>query len=93
MYLFDGKSRVGIDYTSRDDRTYIQSNSERRRESYSIFDLFGSYQFNSNLLLQLRVANVFDELYTKRAIVEIDEEDVTTYQPGRNVKFTVEYKF
>ena len=93
MYLFDGKSRVGIDYTSRDDRTYIQSSSERRRESYSIFDLFGSYQFNSNLLLQLRVANVFDELYTKRAIVEIDEEDVTTYQPGRNVKFTVEYKF
>lgn len=93
-YLFDGKSRVGIDMTSRQDRRYVQRNVERYREDYRIFDVFASYQFSDNLLLQLRVANLFDELYAKRAITtNTDGEDVTTYQPGRNIKLTAEYKF
>jgi len=92
--LFDGKSRVGIDMTSRQDRRYVQRNVERYREDYRIFDVFASYQASDNLLLQLRVANLFDELYAKRAITtNTDGEDVTTYQPGRNIKLTAEYKF
>lgn len=98
LYLFDGKSRVGIDVTNRDDREYVQRNVERRREGYTIVDLFGSYQVNDDFLLQLRVANVFDKLYAKRAITEGTDEngdivDVTTYQPGRNIKLTAQYSF
>ena len=93
-YLFDGKSRVGIDMTSRQDRRYIQRNVERYREDYRIFDVFASYQFSPQLLLQLRVANVFDKLYAKRAITtNSDGEDVTTYQPGRNIRLTAQYRF
>ena len=98
MYLLDGKSRVGVDITNRDDREYVQRNVERRREGYTIVDLFGSYQVTDDFLVQLRVANLFDKLYAKRAITEgVDENgdaiDVTTYQPGRNIKLTVQYSF
>ncbi len=92
-YLFEGKSRVGLDVTHRDSRFYEQRGQDRERRSYTIYDLFGSYQVNENWLVQLRVENLFDDLYTKRSIVQIDDEDVTTYAPGRNIKFSVEYGF
>lgn len=92
-YLFDDKSRVGIDMTSRKKREYVQRRTDRVRAAYSIFDVFASYQFNNALLLQLRIENALDKQYSKRAIAEIDGEDVTTYSPGRNVKFTMQYSF
>jgi TonB-dependent heme/hemoglobin receptor len=92
-YLFAGRSRVGVDMTSRAERIFTQRGVERRRQSYAIFDVFGSYTVNESLLVQLRVENMFDELYTKRTIVEDDlGNDVTTYAAGRNVKLTLSYR-
>ena len=91
-YLFDGRARVGLDMTSRAERKFIQRGVERRRAGYAIYDIFGSYQFNQNLSLQVRAENAFDTLYSKRSIiVDRDGNDVTTYSPGRNLKLTVGY--
>ncbi len=92
-YLFEGKSRVGLDITHRDSRFYHQRGQDRERRGYTIYDVFGSYQVNESWLVQLRVENLFDDLYTKRAIVKIDELDVTTFAPGRNIKLSAEYSF
>lgn len=92
-YLFDGKSRIGIDVTHRDSRFFEQRGVDRERRSYTIYDLFGSYQVNENWLVKLRVENIFDDVYTKRAIIQVDNEDVTTWAPGRNIKLSVEYGF
>jgi len=96
-YLFDGKSRVGIDMTRRDDRE-VDEDSAFNRLGYTIYDLFGSYQLNDRFLLQVRAENLLDELYTKRfQNLSIDpdtgdQQDVTYYQPGRNIKVTLEMK-
>lgn len=92
-YLFEGKSRVGVDVTKRDRREYIQRRVDRIRESFTIYDLFGSYQVSSDLLLQVRIENMFDKLYSKRAIIVDEGNDYTFYAPGRNIKFTAQYSF
>ncbi|MDP7592769.1 MAG: TonB-dependent receptor [Litorilituus sp.] len=92
-YLFDGKSRIGVDVTHRDSRFFEQRGVDRERRSYTIYDLFGSYQVNNNWLVQLRAENIFNDVYTKRAIIQVDNEDVTTWAPGRNIKVSVEYSF
>ena len=91
-YLFGGKARAGIDMTSRAERKFIQRGMERRRAGYAIYDIFGSYQLNRNVSLQVRAENAFGTLYSKRSIiVDSDGNDVTTYSPGRNIKLTVDY--
>ena len=52
-----------------------------------------SYQLDQNWLLQLRIENLMDKLYSKRTIVKIKGEDSTTYAAGRNVKLTMSYQF
>ncbi len=56
------------------------------------------YQFSDTLLLRARIANLTNELYTKRyRNLSIDTDgspqDLTYYQPGRNVKLTLEFVF
>ncbi len=93
-YVFDGRARIGLDVTSRKERKYIQRGVERRRAGYALYDIFGSYQFNQNLSLQVRAENAFDTLYSKRSIiVDRDGNDVTTYSPGRNLKLTIGYNW
>lgn len=92
-YLFEGKSRIGLDISHRDSRFFEQRGVDRERREYTIYDLFGSYQFDQNWLVQLRIENLFDELYTKRAIIQVDGEEITTYASGRNIKLSVEYGF
>ena len=101
FYLFDGRSRVGLDFTSRDDRVVDVTGEDPRfdRLGYEVFDLFGSYEFNEMFSVQLRVENLTDELYTKRyQNLSIDPEtgeqqDLTYYQPGRNIKLTLQAAF
>ncbi len=105
-YLFDGKSRVGVDMSYREGReltpedngdgTFSPNNSDRL--GYTVWDLFASYQINKNFSLQARAENLFDKLYTKRyRSLSVDENgeqnDLTYYQPGRNFKITANYKF
>ena len=92
-YFLDGKSRAGIDISHRSSREFVQRSRDRTRQSYTIYDAFASYQINSQWLLQLRVENLMDELYSKRTIVNIDGEDATTYAAGRNVKLNFSYQF
>ncbi len=100
VYLFDGRARVGIDFTSRDDRIADPTGEDPRfdRLGYEVFDLFASYRLSERLSVQLRMENATDELYTKRyQNLSIDPEtgqsqDLTYYQPGRNIKATVEMR-
>jgi len=97
FYLADGRVRAGIDMTRRGDRE-VDADSSFNRLGYTVYDLFASYRFNDRLSLQLRVENALDELYTKRyQSLSIDpatqlEQDLTYYQPGRNIKATLEFR-
>lgn len=97
LYLADGRVRAGIDMTRRDSRD-VDEDSSFNRFGYTVYDLFASYRFNDRLSLQLRVENALDELYTKRfQSLSIDpatqvEQDLTYYQPGRNIKATLEIR-
>ena len=90
-YLFEGRSRVGLDVSRRATRRFFQRRVTRVRKGYTIYDVFASYQISPKLTAQLRVENLFDKLYSKRAVVKIDGEDTTTYAPGRNIKLTLDY--
>lgn len=96
-YLLDGKSRVGMDVSHRGSRDL--EDPRFSRIGYTTYDLFASYQVNDSWLLQARIENATDKLYTKRyQNLSIDTDtgeaqDLTYYQPGRNVKLTVQYTF
>ena len=95
FYFANGKIRMGIDMTHRDSRE-VDEDSSFNRLGYTIYDLFASYSINDRMNLQLRMENARDDLYTKRfQSLSIDpvsqlQQDVTYYQPGRNIKATLE---
>ncbi|WP_017445616.1 TonB-dependent receptor domain-containing protein [Gayadomonas joobiniege] len=97
-YLFAQKSRVGFDLNWRDKRE-VDADSSFNRLSYTVIDMFASYQFNKNWKAQVRVSNLTDKLYTKRyqsLSVDIDtgeESDISYYEPGRNIKLLFEANF
>lgn len=100
LYLFEGRARIGVDFTSRGDRIVDPTGEDPRfdRLGYDIFDLFASYAFSDRVSLRIRVENAADELYTKRyQNLSIDPatgaaQDLTYYQPGRNIKATLEMR-
>ncbi len=97
-YLMDGASRVGVDVSHRSQREYVERGVDRTREAYTIYDLFASWQVDEHFLAQLRVENAFNTQFAKRYISSLEAEDgsiedTTTYQPGRNIKLTLEYTF
>ena len=96
-YLFDHRSRVGLDVSRRADKLF-EPDVRFSRIGFTTFDLFGMYQFNDALILRARAANLTNELYTKRyrnLSIDLDgrPQDLTYYQPGRNVKLTLEFVF
>ena len=96
-YLFDHRSRFGLDVSRRDDKLF-EPDVRFSRIGYTIYDLFGMYQFNDTVLFRARIANLTNELYTKRyRNLSIDTDgfpqDLTYYQPGRNLKLTLEFDF
>ena len=100
VYLFNGRARVGVDFTSRGDRIVDPTGEDPRfdRLGYDVFDVFASYRLNERFSVQLRMENATDELYTKRyQNLSIDpqtgrSQDLTYYQPGRNIKATIEIR-
>ena len=96
-YLFDHRSRVGLDISRRGDKLF-EPDVRFSRIGFTTFDLFGMYEFNDALILRARAANLTNELYTKRyrnLSIDVDgrPQDLTYYQPGRNAKLTVEFVF
>lgn len=96
-YLFDHRSRVGLDISRRADKLF-EPDVRFSRIGFTTLDLFGMYQFNDALILRARAANLTNELYTKRyrnLSIDLDgrPQDLTYYQPGRNVKLTLEFEF
>ena len=95
-YLFDDRSRVGQDVSPR--AAKLVEPVRFSRIGFTTFDLFGMYQLNDALILRARAANLTNELYTKRyrnLSIDLDgrPQDLTYYQPGRNVKLTLEFVF
>ncbi len=96
-YLLNSKIRTGLDITSRRGKV-IDEDPSFNRLPYTVYDVFGSWRFNDRYLAQLRIENVTDELYTKRfQSLSLDfqtgePQDYTYYQPGRNVKLTLEIR-
>ena len=94
-YLFDGRARVGLDVTSCADKE-IDEDPSFNRLAYTVFDVFASYRLGDRYKIQLRVENATDELYTKRfQSLSVDpqtgeRQDLTYYQPGRNIKLSFE---
>ena len=94
-YLFGGRMRIGLDATSRKSKE-IDEDPSFNRLAYTVYDLFGSYRINDRYNAQVRIENVTDELYTKRfqslSIDPLtgDQQDLTYYQPGRNIKLSFE---
>ena len=96
-YLFDHRSRVGVDISRRAEKTF-EPDPRFSRIGFTIVDLFGMYQISDVMILRARVANLTNELYTKRyrnLSIDLDglAQDLTYYQPGRNVKLTLEFTF
>lgn len=97
-YLLDQKMRTGIDVSWRDERE-VDADSSFNRLSYTVVDGFASYQINDAWKAQVRVANLLDELYTKRYQslslnpATGEQTDLTYYEPGRNIKLMLEAKF
>ena len=96
-YLFDHRSRVGLDISRRGDKLF-EPDVRFSRIGFTTVDLFGMYQLNDALILRARAANLTNELYTKRyrnLSIDLDgrPQDLTYYQPGRNVKLTLEFVF
>ena len=96
-YLFDQRSRIGLDVTRRADRTF-EPDLRFSRLGFTVFDLFGMYQVSDAILVRARAANLTNELYTKRyRNLSLDAggrpQDLTYYQPGRNIKLTLEFGF
>ena len=96
-YLFGHRSRVGLDVSRRGDKLF-EPDVRFSRIRFTTFDLFGMYQLNDALILRARAANLTNELYTKRyrnLSIDLDgrPQDLTYYQPGRNVKLTLEFTF
>ena len=96
-YLFNHRSRVGLDVSRRAEKLF-EPDLRFSRVGFTFYDLFGMYQISDALLLRARVANLTNELYTKRyRNLSIDTDgspqDLTYYQPGRNVKLTLEFVF
>ena len=96
-YLFGHRSRIGLDVSRRADKLF-EPDVRFSRIGFTTFDLFGMYQFNDALILRARAANLTNELYTKRyrnLSIDLDgrPQDLTYYQPGRNVKLTLEFVF
>jgi outer membrane receptor protein involved in Fe transport len=97
-YFNDQKGRVGVDTKYRKGRSYFggrNGTTEYTYKGYTVYDVFASYQFSDNLSAQLRVDNVTDELYSKSQTSEDTDTgaDTTSYQPGRNFKLGVNYRF
>ena len=95
-YLFD-RARVGLDVTRRADRDFAPD-GRFSRIGFTVLDLFAMYRISDAVLVQARAANLTNELYTKRyRNLSIDTDgrpqDLTYYQPGRNIKLTVEFGF
>ena len=94
-YLFGGRVRIGFDMTSRKSKE-LDEDPSFNRLAYTVYDLFGSYRISDRYKAQLRIENVTDELYTKRfQSLSIDprtgdQQDLTYYQPGRNIKLSFE---
>ncbi|RUM56875.1 MAG: hypothetical protein DSY85_01955, partial [Marinomonas sp.] len=89
---------VGLDTKYRKGRSYFggrNGTTEYTYKGYTVYDVFASYQFSDNLSAQLRVDNVTDELYSKSQTSEDSTTgaDTTSYQPGRNFKLGVNYRF
>ncbi len=96
-YLFDQRARVGLDVTRRGDKTFAPD-LRFNRLGFTVFDLFGMYQVTDTVMVRARAANLTNELYTKRyQNLSIDADgrpqDLTYYQPGRNIKLTLEFGF
>ncbi len=96
-YLFGHRSRIGLDVSRRADKLF-EPDVRFSRIGFTTFDLFGMYQLNGALILRARAANLTNELYTKRyrnLSIDLDgrPQDLTYYQPGRNVKLTLEFAF
>ncbi|MBM6550949.1 TonB-dependent receptor domain-containing protein [Marinomonas ostreistagni] len=98
-YFNDQKGRVGVDTKYRKGRKYESTFRGNTRtveyNSYTVYDVFASYQFTDNFSAQLRVDNVTDELYSKSQTSTDDSTgaDTTSYQPGRNFKLGLNYRF
>ena len=91
------RSRVGLDVSRRADKLF-EPDVRFSRIGFTTVDLFGMYQLNDALILRARAANLTNELYTKRyrnLSIDLDgrPQDLTYYQPGRNVKLTLEFVF
>ncbi|MGB0783804.1 MAG: hypothetical protein ACPGRG_11590, partial [Marinomonas sp.] len=91
----DQKGRVGFDTKYRKGRVEEGTRSTSEYLTYTVYDVFASYRFTENLSAQLRVDNVTNKLYSKSETSEDSTtgEDTTSYQPGRNVKLGVNYRF
>ena len=94
-YFNDQKGRIGFDTKYRTGRIEEGTRSTSEYLTYTVYDVFTSYNFTENLSAQLRVDNVTNELYSKSSTSEDADTgaDVTSYQPGRNFKVGVNYRF
>ena len=92
------KGKAGIDAKYREGRSYLggrNNNVLYTYKSYTVYDLFASYQFTENLRVQARIDNVTDKAYSKSQVSTDDTTgaDTTSYQPGRNYKLSLNYRF
>jgi hemoglobin/transferrin/lactoferrin receptor protein len=91
------KGRVGVDAKYREGRSYYNTSGTTlyTYKSYTAFDLFASYKFTDNLSALARVDNVTDKLYSKSQVSSDSDTgaDTTSYQPGRNYKLSLNYRF
>jgi TonB-dependent heme/hemoglobin receptor len=99
VYFAGRKGRIGLDMHSR---AALKTTTSSGRggattttvyPSYTVYDLYGDYQVNESLRVQLRIANVTDVLYTKRSYAAGTASEDITYYPGRNVRLNLTYQF
>lgn len=77
--------RAELDWAAEQDRITA---FERETESYTLINLFGSYDFGDSVRFSLGVNNLFDEEARQHTSYLKDEVPL----PGRNVRFTVSAK-
>ena len=98
-YFADKKGRVGVDAKYRQGRSYTSTSrgvtTNNVYQSYTVYNLFGSYEITDQLSVSARIDNFTDELYTTSSITTdaTTGEDTTSYKAGRAYRVGVNYRF
>jgi hemoglobin/transferrin/lactoferrin receptor protein len=97
-YFSNHRGKVALDAKYREGRSYYggrNGTTYYEYKSYTVFDLQTSYNVTDNLRVQARIDNLFDKTYSK-SVLSADATtgaDTTSYQPGRNYKLSLNYRF